>query len=183
MGLTAAQWNEIEKEAKKAGVDEFIAKPLFPKDIAETVGKILGVQQKPKESEQNKIDGIFEGKHIILAEDVEINREIVITLLEPTLINIDSAENGSEAVRLFTETPDKYNLILMDVQMPEMDGYDATRGIRALGSAKSAAIPIIALTANVFQEDIEQCVKAGMNDHLGKPIDFDELVAKLRKYL
>jgi len=182
--ISAAEWNLVEEEAKKAGVDEFLSKPLFPSTIVDVISKILGVkQQKPEVDEQKNVNGIFEKRRIILAEDVDINREIVTALLEPTLIDIDCAENGLEVVRLFSETPDKYDVILMDVQMPEMDGYEATRRIRALNVPKAAEIPIIALTANVFREDIEQCEKAGMNDHLGKPIDFDELIAKLGKYI
>ena len=136
-----------------------------------------------KEEELKVINGIFAGRRILLAEDVEINREIVTALLAPTGIAIDCAENGLEAVRLFGKSPDQYDIILMDVQMPEMDGYDAARRIRALDTRKAPGIPIIALTANVFQEDIAQCIKAGMDDHLGKPVDYNELMKKLREYL
>ena len=136
----------------------------------------------------------FAGKTILLAEDIEINREIIITLLEPMGITIKCAENGAAAVRLFTESPDAYHLIFMDVQMPEMDGYEATRVIRAFEAEQRTArmknnelpapqTPIIAMTANVFREDIEKCLNAGMNNHLGKPIDFDEMVSQLRRYL
>jgi PAS domain S-box-containing protein len=127
--------------------------------------------------------GIFEGHHIMLVEDVELNREIVKALLESTRLAIDCAENGVEAVRMFKESPDKYALIFMDVQMPEMDGYEATRTIRAMDIPKAKTIPIIAMTANVFREDIEKCEAAGMDSHLGKPLDFEELLNKLRGYL
>jgi len=120
---------------------------------------------------------------MLLAEDIEINREIVMALLEPTLIEIDCAENGAEAVALFSADPDKYNIIFMDLQMPEMDGYEATRTIRALDFEKAKNIPIIAMTANVFKEDIEKCLEAGMNDHIGKPVDFDAVLQALRKNL
>ena len=126
---------------------------------------------------------IFKGKHILLAEDVAINREIVLTLFEPTLLEIDCAVNGAEAVRLFKETPDKYDLILMDIQMPGVDGYEATRQIRALDTPKAKTIPIIAMTANVFLDDIEKSHAAGMNDHVGKPFDVNEVIEKLRQYL
>jgi len=182
--ISAAEWSVVEEDAKKAGVDKFLSKPLFPSDIAYAINEVLGTkQQMEKEKGRDNIGEIFAERHILLAEDVEINREIVISLLEPTRIEIDYAENGLEAVRLFSESPNKYDAILMDVQMPEMDGYDATRRIRALNNRKATDVPIIALTANVFREDIEQCSKAGMNDHLGKPIDSDELINKLRKYL
>jgi PAS domain S-box-containing protein len=129
------------------------------------------------------ITGIFEGSSILLVEDVYLNREIVMALLEPTRLSIDCAENGAEAVRMFTKNPDKYSLIFMDVQMPEMDGYDATRRIRAMDIPKAKTIPIVAMTANVFREDIEKCEAAGMDSHIGKPLDLDELLNKLRSYL
>jgi signal transduction histidine kinase len=125
----------------------------------------------------------FKGRHILLAEDVEVNREIVHVLLEPTHIEIDSATNGIEALDMFTKDPGRYDLIFMDVQMPEMDGLEATRRIRALEAPQAQTVPIVAMTANVFREDIEKCLAAGMNDHVGKPLDFDEVIAKLRLYL
>jgi CheY-like chemotaxis protein len=126
---------------------------------------------------------LYKGRKILLAEDVEINREIVLTLLEPTLLEIDCAENGTQAVSMFTEAPEKYDMIFMDIQMPEMDGYEATRCIRALDVPAAKKIPIVAMTANVFREDIERCIEAGMNDHLGKPLDFIMVMEKLRTYL
>jgi CheY-like chemotaxis protein len=135
---------------------------------------------------------------MLLAEDVEINREIMLSLLEPTSLEIDCAENGAQALRMFSEAPDKYQLIFMDVQMPEMDGYEATRRIRALEEGQGAAnfrktgapgtephrrIPIIAMTANVFREDVEKCLESGMNAHVGKPLDFGEVLATIEKYL
>jgi len=125
----------------------------------------------------------FEGRRILLAEDVEINREIVLALLEPTLLTIDCAENGVEAVRIFNDAPDLYDMIFMDVQMPQMDGYEATRRIRELDTPKAKSIPIIAMTANVFREDVEKCLEVGMNDHVGKPLDFDEIIKILHMYI
>jgi len=125
----------------------------------------------------------YEGYNVLLVEDVEINREIVIALLEPTLLKIDCAENGAEAVRMFKEAPERYNIIFMDVQMPVMDGFEATRIIRALNTPNAKTIPIIAMTANVFKEDIDNCLKAGMNCHIGKPIDFDAVLRILRQFL
>ena len=118
----------------------------------------------------------FKDKCILLVEDIEINREIVCALLEPTEITIVCAENGAEALRLFRESPEKFHMIFMDIQMPEMDGYEATRRIRSLDLPEAKAIPIIAMTANAFREDIEQCLKAGMNGHVGKPLDIDEVL-------
>jgi len=125
----------------------------------------------------------FEGHTILLAEDVEVNREIVLALLKSTHLSIDCAENGIQAFEMFREAPDKYDMIFMDIQMPEMDGYQATRTIRALDIPKARAIPIIAMTANAFKEDVERCLEAGMNDHLAKPLDFTEVFSKLRVYL
>jgi CheY-like chemotaxis protein len=125
----------------------------------------------------------FKSHCIILAEDVEINREIVLALLEDTGLTIDCAENGVAALKLFSENPGRYDLIFMDVHMPEMDGFEATRRIRGLDNPRAAAIPIIAMTANVFREDIERCMEAGMNDHVGKPLDIAVVLEKLRKYL
>jgi len=129
------------------------------------------------------IEGLFAGFHILLAEDLEINREIVQALLQPTRLGIDSAENGAVAVRMFLEAPEKYDLIFMDVQMPEMDGYEATNLIRKLDVPKAKTIPILAMTANVFREDIEKCLEAGMNGHVGKPLEFGEVLNELRAYL
>ncbi|MDR1028984.1 MAG: response regulator [Clostridiales Family XIII bacterium] len=125
----------------------------------------------------------FAGRRILLAEDIDINREIVISLLEPTGIAIDCAENGAEAVRLFEEAPDRYDMVFMDVQMPKMDGYEATRRIRALDIPRAKEIPIVAMTANVFREDIESALDSGMTGHLGKPLDAGKLMEKLREYL
>ena len=114
---------------------------------------------------------------------MEINREIVLTLLDQTNLIIECAENGAEAVSMFETAPEKYDMVFMDVQMPELDGYGATRAIRALDVSRAETIPIIAMTANVFREDIEKCLEAGMNGHVGKPIDFDEVLEVLRAHL
>ncbi|MDR2163976.1 MAG: response regulator [Clostridiales Family XIII bacterium] len=128
-------------------------------------------------------EGAFRGKRILLAEDVDVNREIVIALLEPTGAEITEAENGRLAVDMFKAEQDSFDLILMDVQMPELDGYGATAEIRALGTDKAVSVPIIAMTANVFREDIDRCLEIGMNDHIGKPFNFDQVMDMLRKYL
>jgi len=129
----------------------------------------------------NDVD--YENHTILLVEDVEINREIVMALLEPTKLNIDCAMNGIEAVEAFIAAPEKYDMIFMDIQMPEMDGFTATRLIRESGIERSAEIPIVAMTANAFKEDIDKCLEAGMNGHLGKPLEFEMVLETLHQYL
>ncbi len=144
-------------------------------------------------SNEIDINGIFKDRHILLAEDTEINSEIVIAMLEPTQAKVDCAANGIEAVKMFSESPEKYDLILMDLNMPEMDGYEATRRIRKIEAEQAAdaegetqpcrQTPILAMTANVFSDDIERCKQAGMNDHIGKPFIFELVIDKLCAYL
>ena len=176
-------FDEFESEARKAGIDVFVSKPFFPSQIINTTNEILGMSKAKTDRAAKEADVTFEGRHILLAEDVDINCEIVLALLEPSLIGIDCAENGAEAVRMFSEAPEKYDMIFMDLQMPKMDGLEATRTIRALDNEKAKNIPIIAMTANVFKEDVENCLNAGMNDHLGKPLDFTAVLNMLRHYL
>jgi len=171
----------IESELGKGSTFAFTIQAR--RGIEDAINEALNMDQRPLEETRISIDGLFSGRHIILAEDVAINREIVIALLEPTQLEIDCAENGREAVRLFSEAPQKYDMIFMDVQMPEMDGYEATRRIRALDIPNAKTIPIVAMTANVFREDVEKCIQAGMNSHVGKPLEFDEVINKLHYYL
>jgi CheY-like chemotaxis protein/two-component sensor histidine kinase len=127
--------------------------------------------------------GLDEGHTVLVVEDVDINREIVGVLLESTGIELEYAFNGEQAVQMVSDAPERYDMILMDIQMPGMDGITATRLIRELGTAESKSIPIVAMTANVFREDIDRCIEAGMNDHLSKPLDYNQIIAKLRQYL
>jgi CheY-like chemotaxis protein len=183
--ISSEDLNAIEDEGKRAGVDLFLQKPLFPSTVADCINRCLGVKESLAEEaeEQGEVADDFSGRCVLLAEDVEINREIVLALLAPTNLRIECAEDGTEAVKLFSENPERYDLILMDVQMPELDGYEASRQIRALDAPKAAAVPIIAMTANVFREDIERCLASGMNAHLGKPLNIDAVLEVLRKYL
>ena len=182
--FSSIDWSVIEDEAHEAGVEKFINKPLFPSKIMEFINQCIGIEDTADQNiKKEAAPDIFSGCRILLAEDVEINREIIIALLEPTAVEIDWAENGEDAVRMFSESPEKYQMIFMDVQMPKMDGYEATRRIRALDIPHSKKIPIVAMTANVFKEDIEQCLLSGMNGHIGKPVNFDEVLVMLRKYL
>jgi CheY-like chemotaxis protein len=178
---------DILSEMKAAGIKKFLPKPVFPSNVADCVSECLGLpaENQAQSRAEEEETPCFEGFSIILAEDVEINKEIVLTLLEPTKLSVDCAENGFEAIRLYSEAPERYDMIFMDVQMPGLDGYEATRRIRALeaDSPGGRHIPIVAMTANVFREDIERCMAAGMDGHIGKPIDFDEVLQKLDEYL
>ena len=182
--LSAVDISLFENEAKDAGAGAILPLPIFPSEVAQIFQTFLpGTQgaEEPAGSIAQPDD--FSGRCLLIVDDIEINREIVITLLEPTHIDIDSAENGAIAVKMFAENPERYDMIFMDVQMPEMDGYQASRAIRAMDAAKAKTIPIIAMTANVFKEDVERSFSAGMNGHIGKPIDFDEVLQKLNEYL
>jgi len=181
--VSAVDWNILEKEAKSAGVNTFISKPLFPSIIIDCIMGCLGLDKAVEAKDVPVESESFAGRCVLLVEDVEINREIILALFEPTGLIIDCAENGARAVHMFSTAPERYDIIFMDVQMPEMDGYEATRRIRALPVPQATRIPIIALTANVFREDIDKCLIAGMNGHLGKPIDINEMLAKLRQLL
>jgi signal transduction histidine kinase/CheY-like chemotaxis protein len=181
--ISASEWASIENEAREAGADKFLSRPVFPSSVSEMIDSCLESSGAKEKKTDTGIVQKFPGRRILLAEDIEINREIVIALLEPFQLDIDCAENGKTAVDMFTQNPAKYDMIFMDVQMPEMDGYTATRAIRALDAPAAKTVPIIAMTANVFTEDVEKCLAAGMNGHMGKPLDFDEVLKKLAQYL
>jgi CheY-like chemotaxis protein len=143
-----------------------------------------GMKTDDKKSAQpNDKSEFYENHTILLAEDVDLNRIIIEEMLSVLGITIECAENGKQAVDMFQASPDKYSLIFMDINMPEMDGYTATRQIRALDVPRSVNIPIVAMTANVLKEDIDKSMEAGMNGHIGKPLNFDEVINILRKYL
>jgi len=182
--ISSAQWYDISETAKDAGVSGFLPKPIFPSDVLKCIYNFFGIDLMNEDNDSKAVDiDKFWGYRILLVEDVEINREIVMALLEPTQVDIDCAENGAEALRMFTESPKSYNLVFMDIQMPIMDGYEATRRIRASKADNASAIPTVAMTANVFNDDVRQCLEAGMDGHLGKPVDFDAVLKVLRKYL
>ena len=179
--ITAADWEMVKHEAENAGVDKYLLKPLFSSTIIDCVNECMGIAYAPEEIED--VYGEFKGKKMLLAEDVEINREIVAALLVDTGIEIDYAENGQEAVDMVSANPNKYDIVFMDMQMPKMDGLEATRRIRGLPMPKRKRLPIVAMTANVFKDNIEECLEAGMDDHLGKPLDIDKVIEVLREYL
>jgi CheY-like chemotaxis protein len=147
-----------------------------------TVSLRIGENKGQEGSEAESLVNEFPGKRILLVEDVEINQEIVLALMEPTLVEVECAENGLVALDLFKEAPENYDLIFMDLQMPEMDGYEATRQIRSLDMPRAKAVPIIAMSANMFKEDVDQCFAVGMNGHIGKPLDFEKVLEELRRY-
>ena len=180
---SSSELNTVRGSEDHAGIKSFLTKPIFPSDIVNIMNKCFGVERHQIEEKQEDFFADFTGSHILLAEDIEVNREIILAVLEPTQLKIDCAKNGIEAVHMFRENPEKYNLIFMDLQMPEMDGFEATRNIRIMDTPKAKVIPIVAMTANVFSEDVEKCLAAGMNGHIGKPIDFDEVIKLLHRYL
>ena len=183
--LTAYDWSDIEVEAKAAGVTAFCSKPMFMSDLRETLMSALG--QKPADAVQRLLpekNADFKGKHILLVEDNELNREIAQEILQEYGFLVDSAENGAVAVeKVSTAAPGSYDLVLMDVQMPIMDGYTATRKIRALDDPARAKLPILAMTANAFDEDRRNSLESGMNGFLSKPIVIGDLVQELHKIL
>ena len=183
--LTAYDWSDIEVEAKAAGVTAFCSKPMFMSDLRETLMSALG--QKSADAVQGLLpekNADFKGKHILLVEDNALNREIAQEILREYGFLVDSAENGAVAVeKVSTAAPGSYDLVLMDVQMPIMDGYTATRKIRALDDPARAKLPILAMTANAFDEDRRNALESGMNGFLSKPIVIDDLVQELRKIL
>ena len=183
--LTAYDWSDIEVEAKAAGVTAFCSKPMFMSDLRETLMSALGQNQTDAAQEllpQKNAD--FKGRRILLVEDNELNREIAQEILREYGFLVDSAENGAVAVeKVSTAAPGSYDLVLMDVQMPIMDGYTATRQIRALDDPARAKLPILAMTANAFDEDRRNALESGMNGFLSKPIVIGDLVQELRKIL
>lgn len=180
--LSKSEYTDIEKEARKAGVHKIVQKPLFPSMLLDVINELVTVENTG-ESAYIKKHYNFESYNILLVEDVEVNREMLSKLLKDTKIKIHYAENGIVALEMFKQDYAKFDLILMDVNMPELDGYGATREIRNLLMPKATQIPIIAMTANFFEEDINACLGSGMNDHIAKPIEINKVLEKLEKYL
>ena len=183
--LTAYDWSDIEAEARAAGVTAFCAKPLFMSDIRETLMTAIGQSQsEPEDSVLPAAGSDFRGRCILLVEDNELNREIAVEILNEYGFLVDTAENGAEAVeKVKNSEPGNYDLVLMDVQMPVMNGYEATKQIRALDDPALAGITILAMTANAFDEDRKKALKCGMDGFLSKPIVIEELISTLQKNL
>ena len=183
--LTAYDWSDIEVEARAAGVTAFCAKPMFMSDIRETLMAAIG--QKQAEAEDNILpaaDSDFRGRRILLVEDNELNSEIAVALLSEYGFQVDTAEDGAEAVeKVKNSTPGDYDLVLMDVQMPVMNGYEATEQIRSLDDPALAGITILAMTANAFDEDRKKALACGMDGFLSKPIVIEELISTLQNSL
>ena len=176
--ITAYKWDDVLEKAKSAGIDSFIAKPLFADNVIEEFRSAYKRKNPGRRNSGHKAD--LKGRNILLAEDVPINAEIVKMVLDMREINVDHAENGKIALEKFSESPPgHYDAVLMDVRMPEMDGLEATSRIRALDRADAKTIPIIAMTANAFDEDVQRSLQAGMNAHLSKPIDSNTLFKTL----
>ncbi|MDL2248546.1 response regulator [Tyzzerella sp. OttesenSCG-928-J15] len=179
---SSLDWSEIEIQAKPIGISNYLSKPVLPSALYNMLAKIImKAPSKVKKIKQGMPD--WKGKKLLLVEDIEINREIAISILAETNIEIDTAENGVEAVEKFELNGNKYDVILMDIQMPVLDGISATKYIRSLKNPYAKKVPILAMTANAFKEDEEACMKAGMNGHIAKPIDILQLIERLDTYL
>ena len=183
--LTAYDWSDIEVEARAAGVTAFCAKPMFMSDIRDTLMTAIGQKQAEAETAILPTAGSdFRGRYILLVEDNELNSEIAVEILNEYGFLVDTAENGAEAVeKVKNSKPGNYDLVLMDVQMPVMNGYEATKQIRALDNPALAGITILAMTANAFDEDKKKALECGMDGFLSKPIVIEELISILQKNL
>ena len=183
--LTAYDWSDIEVEARAAGVTTFCAKPLFMSDIRETLMAAIGQKQARAEDKiLSEADLDFRGRRILLVEDNELNSEIAVEILKEYGFLVDTAENGAEAVeKIRNSAPGDYELVLMDIQMPVMNGYEAAKQIRALDDQTLAGITILAMTANAFDEDKKKALECGMDGFLSKPIVIEELICTLQKNL
>lgn len=179
--LTSAYaWSDIEQEAKEIGVNGFLSKPLFRSTLGEKINEVLGNEAQSKEAENDDSD--LQGLNILVAEDNDINWEIISTLLGMYGITTERAENGRIAIEKMQQAEKgRYTLVFMDIQMPEVNGLEATKAIRALPDPWASSIPIIAMTADAFAENIAECFEAGMNGHIAKPIDIKIVIKEIRK--
>lgn len=180
--ISAYDWSDIEKEALEAGAQGFISKPLFKSNLFMGLSRFVEEESGVPEQKEEHIRD-FAGKRILLAEDNDLNWEIANEILTCAGFELDRAENGKICVEKFEQSePGTYDLILMDIRMPVMDGYEAAKAIRAL-DRQDAGLPIIAMTADAFSEDIQRCLQCGMNAHIAKPIDVKKLIHELQKYM
>lgn len=181
--LTAYDWADIEEEAKEAGINAFCSKPLFISEFTRCLVQVLGVEKEKKETDTLETENCMGGR-ILLAEDNELNREIATEILTEAGFQVEEADNGKKAVEMIEASqPGYYRLVLMDIQMPVMDGYEATKAIRRLGNPELSNIPIVAMTANAFDEDRKKAFECGMNSHIAKPVDVEILFDTLKRIL
>lgn len=179
--ISAYDWSDFEADAKEAGINGFIAKPLFKSTLFYGLKKYMDIEENP-DMPDDYAD--FSGKHVLVAEDNDLNWEILQALLSDIGMEVEWAENGKICLEKFqASAPGYYDVILMDVRMPVMNGYEATKGIRASSHPDAGTIPIIAMTADAFSEDIKQCLDCGMNAHTAKPINFEEVISLLKKHI
>ncbi|MDO4197827.1 MAG: response regulator [Erysipelotrichaceae bacterium] len=184
--ISAYDWSEIEQEARAAGVDAFISKPLFKSRLVRVFDNLINKEEEKEEaSPLEDIENMdFSGHKILLVEDNELNREIAVEILEMANLEVECANDGVEAVNMMTACPDDYyDLIFMDIRMPRMNGYEATRAIRSMDRAYAKRIPIIAMSANAFAQDVEESRNSGMNEHIAKPLDMGILAKTLNKWI
>lgn len=181
--LTAYDWADIEQEAKEAGVTTFCSKPLFLSELRSCLYSIVNSEETKEKNKEKLLVDLPTGR-ILLAEDNELNQEIAVEILNDAGFTMDVAENGQIAVEMLKKSkPGYYQLVLMDIQMPVMNGYEATKLIRSLENQELASIPILAMTANAFEEDRQEALRRGMNGHIAKPIDIGTLFDTLEKIL
>ena len=180
--LTAYDWSDIEQEAMKIGIHHFMPKPFFMSTFKNAIGRVMGETGKKDKKDEN-VD-VVRGKHILVVDDIEVNRIILVKILSTLGATCDTACNGQEAVdKLEGSQPGEYDLILMDVQMPVLDGYGATRAIRGGDHPSAKEIPIIAMTANAFTDDVRDALESGMDAHIAKPVQIDTLKSTIQQVL
>ncbi len=181
--FTSYDWSDIEQEALEVGVDHFLQKPFFMYSFKEAIKRVMGAKSKDREPVKKEAS-VVEGKHILVVDDIEVNRMILVKILAALGAFCDTAENGQEAVEKFTESqPGDYDIILMDVQMPVLNGYEATKAIRASSHPDAEAIAIIAMTANAFVDDVREALVSGMDAHVSKPVVLEQLKAAIQEVL
>ncbi len=180
--FTAYDWREIEQEALEIGVEQFLQKPFFMSSFKEAIQRMKGTEQKDTLNDHKR--DFMAGKRVLVAEDIAVNQLVIRKLLSTLKAECEIAEDGQKAVEKFVNAPaDRYDLILMDIQMPVMNGYDATRAIRTSGHPSAKGIPIVAMSANAFVEDVRNALDAGMNAHISKPVVFEKLIETLQEML
>ena len=178
--ISAYDWSDIEEKAKEAGANGFVSKPLFRSTLYDKINDLIGKESGSVEPEDDHSD--LQGLHILVAEDNDINWEIISAMLSMFGITTDRAENGRVCVDMIRDAePGRYELVFMDIQMPEMNGLDATRAIRKLPDPRASSVPIIAMTADAFSENITECMNAGMDGHIAKPVDIKLVIKEIRR--